>query len=109
VNRIQGDHESTALDQYGTTRNEFEWIIEHIPKSKAIFLVKIVRAMISKWEFLSEEHQSVTDANEHIVVPSPILDSPADELFKIARLKSEGVINEQEFARLKQNIIERIH
>lgn len=109
VNRIQGDHESTALDQYGITRNEFEWIIEHIPKSKAIFLVKIVRAMISKWEFLSEEHQSVTDANEHIVVPSPILDSPADELFKIARLKSEGVINEQEFARLKQNIIERIH
>ncbi|MGH9978937.1 MAG: PH domain-containing protein [Nitrososphaeraceae archaeon] len=109
VNRIQGDLELSALDQYGTTENELEWIIEYIPKSKATLLDKIVRAMISKLEFLSNEHQSGTGANEHIVAQLSTLDSPVDELFKIARLKSEGVINEQEFARLKQNIIEHIH
>jgi hypothetical protein len=109
VNRIQGDNELPALDRDEIAGNESEWIIEHIPKSKALLLVKIVRAMISKWEFLAEEHQSVPDANEDTIASSSTLDSPADELFKIARLKSEGVINEQEFARLKQNIIERIH
>ena len=65
--------------------------------------------MISKWELLSEEHQTVADSNENIVASFSTSDSPADELFKIARLKSEGIINEQEFARLKQNIIEGIH
>jgi hypothetical protein len=109
VNRIQGGNELPALDQYGISGNDTEWIIEHIPKGKAFLLVKIVRAMINKWELLSEEHQSITDTNEHIITSFSTLDSPANELFKIARLKSEGVINEQEFARLKQNIIERIH
>ena len=109
VSRIQGDLKLSTLDQYGTTGNELEWIIEHIPKSKATLLDKIVRAMISKSEFLSNEHQSGSGANEHIVAPLSTLDSPVDELFKIARLKSEGVINEQEFVRLKQNIIEHIH
>jgi len=105
MNRIQSDNELPALDQYGIAGNKSEWIIEYIPKSKALLLVKIVRAMISKWEFLSEERQSVTDASASFSTP----DSPADELFKIARLKSEGVINEQEFAQLKQNIIEGNH
>lgn len=100
LNRIQGDVEMPGLNQYGTSENELEWIIEHIPKGKATLLDKIVRAMISKSEFLT---------NEHIVVPLSSLDSPIDELFKIARLKSEGVINEQEFTRLKQNIIEHSH
>jgi len=109
VNRIQGDNELPALDQYEIAGKESEWIIEHIPKSKALLLVKIVRAMIDKWEFLAEEHQSIPDATEKTAASFSTLDSPADELFKIARLKIEGVINEQEFARLKQNIIERIH
>ncbi len=109
VNRSQGDNELPALDQFEITGNKFEWIIENIPKSKALLLVKIVRSMICKWESLSEDHQSVSDATEHIVASFSTLDSPADELFKIARLKNEGVINEQEFSRLKQNIIERIY
>ena len=109
VSRIRSDEELPSLDEYGNTGNEYEWIIEHIPNSKALLLVNIVRAMINKWEFLSEEHQSVLDSNENGVTSFSTLESPADELFKIARLKNEGVINEEEFARLKQNIIERIH
>lgn len=109
VKRMQGEDEVATLNQDGDTGNEIEWSFEHIPNGKAMRLVKIIRAMISKWELLSEEHQTVADSNENIVASFSTSDSPADELFKIARLKSEGIINEQEFARLKQNIIEGIH
>jgi hypothetical protein len=109
IKRTQVDKGLPLLDQYETIGNEFEWIIEHIPKSKALLLVKIVRAMISRLEYSSEEHQSFSHANESVVASASTVDSPADELLKIARLKSEGVINDLEFARLKQNIIERIH
>jgi Bacterial PH domain len=108
IKRTQVDKGLPLLDQYETIGNEFEWIIEHIPKSKALLLVKIVRAMISRLEYSSEEHQP-PNANESVVASFSMSDSPADELLKIARLKSEGVINDLEFARLKQNIIERIH
>jgi hypothetical protein len=109
LTRIQGDVEMPGLNLYGTTGNELEWIIEQIPKGKATLLDKIVRAMKSKSEFLANEHQSGTGSNEQIVAPLSTMDSPVDELFKIARLKSEGVINEQEFTRLKHNIIEHSH
>jgi hypothetical protein len=72
-------------------------------------LVKIVRAMIGRQEYLSEEHQSPAHSNESVLASPSSVDSAADELLKIAKLKSEGVINEQEFARLKQNIIGHIH
>ena len=109
VNRMQGVNGLTAIGQYGVTGNDLEWIIEHLPNGKAVRLVKIVRAMISKWELLSEDQQRITDPNEHIVASFSTVDSPADELFKIAKLKSEGVLTEQEFIMLKQNIIERFH
>jgi Bacterial PH domain len=107
IKRVQVDKGLNLPGQYEITGNG--WIIEHIPKNKALLLVKIVRAMISRGEYLSEEPQSISNANESVVTSSSTVDSPADELLKIARLKSDGVINEQEFARLKQNIIERIH
>lgn len=109
IKRTQVDKGLPLLDQYETIGNEFEWIIEHIPKSKALLLVKIVRAMISRLEYSSEEHHQSPNANESVVASASTADSPADELLKIARLKSEGVINDLEFARLKQNIIGRIH
>lgn len=109
VNRMRGENGLTILGQYGVTGNEIEWIIEHLPNGKAVRLVKIVRAMISKWELLCEDQQPIADPNEHIVASFSTVDSPADELLKIARLKSEGVLTEQEFIMLKQNIIERFH
>jgi hypothetical protein len=109
IKRTQVDKGLPLLDQYKTIGNEFEWIIEHIPKSKALLLVKIVRAMISRLEYSSEEHHQSPNANESVVASASTADSPADELLKLARLKSEGVINDLEFARLKQNIIGRIH
>jgi hypothetical protein len=109
VNRMRGENGLTILGQYGVTGNEIEWIIEHLPNGKAVRLVKIVRAMISKWELLCEDQQPIADPNEHIVASFSKVDSPADELLKIVRLKSEGVLTEQEFIMLKQNIIERFH
>jgi Bacterial PH domain len=109
IKRVHVDKGLALLDQYEITGNEFEWIIEHIPKNKALLLVKIVRAMIGRQEYLSEERLLPAHSNESIASSASTVDSAADELLKIARLKSEGVINEQEFARLKQNIIGRIH
>lgn len=109
VNRMRGENGLTILGQYEVTGNEIEWIIEHLPNGKAVRLVKIVRAMISKWELLCEDQQPIADPNEHIVASFSKVDSPADELLKIARLKSEGILTEQEFIMLKQNIIERFH
>lgn len=109
VDRMRGENGLTILGQYGVTGNEIEWIIEHLPNGKAVRLVKIVRAIISKWELLCEDQQPIADPNEHIVASFSTVDSPADELLKIARLKSEGVLTEQEFIMLKQNIIERFH
>jgi hypothetical protein len=109
VNRMRGENGLTILGQYGVTGNEIEWIIEHLPNAKAVRLVKIVRAMISKWELLCEDQQPIADSNEHTAASFSKLDSPVDELLKIARLKNEGVLTEQEFIMLKQNIIERFH
>jgi hypothetical protein len=58
---------------------------------------------------LCEDQQPTADSNEHTAASFSKLDSPADELLKIARLKNEGVLTEQEFIMLKQNIIERFH
>lgn len=109
IKRVHVDKGLALLDQYEITGNEFEWIIEHIPKNKALLLVKIVRAMIGRQEYLSEERLLPAHSIEPVAASASTVDSAADELLKIARLKSEGVINEQEFARLKQNIIGRIH
>ena len=109
MSQTLGGNELPVLDRYGVTENEIDCIIEHIPKEKAHELVKIVREMINKQELMAEENQTLTGVNEHIFASLPSKDSPADELLKIARLKSEGVINEQEFIQLKQSIMDRIH
>lgn len=110
MSRIQGDSALPPQDQYDNTEHRIDCVIEHIPKDKAHDLVKIVRAMINRLEFMHIENRSYSDVNEqHIGTSFSSTNSPADELLKIARLKSEGVINEQEFLRLKQTIIDRIH
>jgi hypothetical protein len=109
IKRARDDKGKDLLDRYEITGNDFEWIIEHVPNSKAQRLVKIVRAMIVRREYSSEEHQLPANLIETVAASASTVDSAADELLKIARLKSEGVINEQEFARLKQNIIGRLH
>jgi hypothetical protein len=109
MSRIQGDSALPPQDQYDNTEHRIDCIIEHIPKDKAHDLVKIVRAMINRL-YMHIENRSPSDVNEqHIGASFSSTNSPADELLKIARLKSEGVINEQEFLRLKQTIIDRIH
>jgi hypothetical protein len=109
MSRILEDSALLPQDQYDNTEQKIDCIIEHIPKGKAHDLVKIVRAMINKPEFVNAENRSSDINEQHIVASFSSMDSPADELLKIARLKNEGIINEQEFIRLKQTIIERIH
>jgi hypothetical protein len=96
LRRIQNDNRLNAPSQFETTESENELLIEHIPRSKADNLIRLIKSRISK-------------RNLELNVQDRHVDSPADELVKIAKLKNDGIINEQEFIRLKQIIIERIH
>lgn len=108
VKRTQGNNNLNRFIQSGITgADDIEWVIEHIPKSKASYLVRIVRSMLARQEILSDSQPFTTGTPDGILPSASTADSPADELLKIARLKSEGIINEHEFMRLKQNIIER--
>jgi hypothetical protein len=110
VKRTQGNNNLNRFIQSGITEaDDIEWVIEHIPKSKASYLVRIVRSMIARREILSDSQPLTTETPDGILRSASTADSPADELLKIARLKSEGIINEHEFMRLKQNIIERTY
>lgn len=110
VKRTQGNNNLNRFIQSGITEaDDIEWVIEHIPKSKASYLVRIVRSMIARREILSDSQPLTTETPDGILPSASTADSPADELLKIARLKSEGIINEHEFMRLKQNIIERTY
>lgn len=110
VKRTQGNNNLNRFIQSGITEaDDIEWVIEHIPKSKASYLVKIVRSMIARREILSDSQPLTSETPDGILPSASPADSPADELLKIARLKSEGIINEHEFMRLKQNIIERTY
>ena len=77
--------------------NDHEGVIEAIPKRKAEDLVEVIRAGIHRPEYTRNEVQ--TDVRN----PST---SVADELTKIAKLKEQGVLTEEEFAKLKKDILE---
>jgi hypothetical protein len=109
VRRVQDDNQFRALSQTETPEGENEWLIEHIPKSKAANLVLIIKSRISKRNLLPENQRFITEPFNNDISAFRPVDSPADELLKIAKLKNDGIISEQEFIRLKQIIIERIH
>jgi hypothetical protein len=109
LRRVQDDNHLSALSQIETPEGENEWLIEHIPKNKAANLVLIVKSRISKRNLLPENQRFIAEPFNSDLLSFRPVDSPADELLKIAKLKNDGIISEQEFIRLKQIIIERIH
>jgi hypothetical protein len=109
LRQVQDDNQLSALNQTETPEGENEWLIEHIPKNKAANLVLIIKSRKSKRNFLPENQRFITEPFNNDIAAFRPVDSPADELLKIAKLKNDGIISEQEFIRLKQIIIERIH
>jgi hypothetical protein len=76
-------------------REEQDGLIEGIPKDKADALVNIIRDGIQKARAVKDK----------VVIQSNI--SIADEIVKIADLLQKGVITAEEFAKMKQDLINK--
>ena len=76
--------------------NDHEGVIEAIPKRKAEDLVEVIRTGIRRPEYSQSEIKSDIRTQSTSV---------ADELTKIAKLKEQGVLTEEEFV-LKKDILD---
>jgi hypothetical protein len=85
-------------------------IIEAIPKDKAQDLLEIIRSGMqeqSNRKFAPSKNQQpneLLESNEYTLHPNQPI-SIADEIGKLARLKEEGVITDEEFKQMKQDLI----
>ena len=76
-------------------REEQDGLIEGIPKDKADTLVNIIRDGIQKARM----------SKDKVVIQSNT--SIADEIAKLAKLKADGLITEEEFAQMKKDLINK--
>jgi len=83
-------------------------IIESIPKDKAEDLLEIIRSGMqdSRKATTLEKQKSIglDDPKEDTNIPNQSI-SIADELQKLAKLREEGLLTEEEFNQMKQNLI----
>lgn len=77
--------------------NDHEGVIEAIPKRKAEDLVEVIRAGIHRPEYSQSELKSDIGTQSTSV---------ADELTKIAKLKEQRALTEEEFSKLKKDILD---
>jgi len=89
--------------------NDNEGLIEAIPKDKAENLVEIIRSgMQDSRRFSPSKNQKFTELYEPKDYSRGVHNqsvSIADELQKLAKLKEEGVITEEEFSEMKKELI----
>ena len=83
-------------------------IIESIPKDKAEDLLEIIRSGMqdSRRATTLKKQKSIEldDLKEDTNIPNQSI-SIADELQKLAKLREEGLLTEEEFNQMKQNLI----
>ena len=86
-------------------------IIEAIPKDKAQDLLEIIRSGMqtsssNRKSALSKNQRpnELIESKEYTVSPNQSI-SIADEIRKLAKLKEEGIITEDEFKQMKQGLI----
>ena len=91
------------LEGYGDSRGlvEEEGIITAIPKNKAEDLLEVIRNGMDRDREVSSYRQ------EQRQQPQQPSISIADELMKLANLKEKGVISEDEFQQMKQDLIKK--
>jgi hypothetical protein len=84
-------------------------IIEAIPKDKAQDLVEIIRSGMQN----SSNRKSAPSKNQmsnesvRLTISSNQSISIADEIRKLAKLKEEGLVTEEEFKQMKQDLIRK--
>jgi hypothetical protein len=80
--------------------NDQEGIIEAVPKRKAEDVVQVIRAgMYNMGCESNETHPPSRPSNS-------THSSIVDELTKLGKLKQDGLITEEEFARLKKEVLD---
>ena len=91
------------LEGYGDSRGlaEEEGIITAIPKNKAEDLLEVIRNGMDRDREVSSYRQKQRQQPQQPSI------SIADELMKLANLKEKGVISEDEFQQMKQDLIKK--
>jgi len=88
------------IDGIVSGENDHQGVIEAIPKRKAEDVVQVIRSGL---------HNTNVDINEARPnlhePPNTVRSSIADESTKLAKLKQDGIISEEEFARLKSELL----
>jgi hypothetical protein len=101
----------------GGKDNDPGGVIQAIPKSKAEDLLEIIRSGMkgnNKNSVSSQMQRLPSEFSDNNQVATTLDDdhhsiSIADELRKLADLRSEGILTEQEFEHIKQEIIRKIN
>jgi hypothetical protein len=84
--------------------NDIEGVIDAIPKRKAEDLIQVIRSGIHRRR--EGEGYHGTDAVQSVPSQSDS-SSIADELTKLVKLMDQGILNEEEFARLKRDVLNK--
>jgi Bacterial PH domain/Short C-terminal domain len=97
------------MDSIVEGEDDAEGIIEAIPKDKAEDLLEIIRSGMqdSRRSASSKKQKPTTDSHEtkETITISNQSISIADELLKLAKLREEGILTEQEFNQMKQKLV----
>jgi hypothetical protein len=90
--------------------NDQGGVIEAIPKNKADDLIEIIRSGMQSSKKLqpSQKQRSFEplESQEQVISSNQSL-SVADELRKLAKLKEEGILTEEEFKQMKEDLIKK--
>ena len=87
--------------------NDQGGVIEAIPKNKADDLIEIIRSGMQSNKKLSPSQKQQSFESQEQIVSSNQSVSVADELRKLAKLKEEGIITEEEFQQMKEDLIRK--
>jgi hypothetical protein len=96
---LVGSRRLGMIDGIVSGENDHEGIIEAIPKRKAEDVVQVIRSGMHHTGYNPDEIQSVSHQQSNT-------SSIADELTKLAKLREQGVITEEEFANLKKDVLD---
>jgi hypothetical protein len=99
------------MDSIVEGEDDQEGIIEAIPKDKAEDLVEIIRSRMQQNSRRSAPSKKQKPATTDLHEPKEDIGmythsvSIADELLKLAKLKEEGILTEEEFNEMKKDLI----
>jgi Bacterial PH domain/Short C-terminal domain len=99
---LVGSRRLGMIDGIVGGENDHEGVIEAIPKRKAEDVIQVIRSGMHHTDY----NQSDIQITSHQASNNNRGSSIADELTKLGKLKEQGIITEEEFAKLKKDLLE---